>query len=999
MVRKKAVNKNRSNIISHDVTPFKPLFDELFDGSVNAKIDPFCCIPFANVRNKSINAVQRLVSLFDSKYDQGDQSISTGLALGSDVPIVVPFSGSLLHHVRDYFSERGHSKSEVDSIVARYPVWYGIIDGYHHNLAVRWLKENDSRWSNFLWYVTIIKGCHGIQTYRQLARFQNHRHNPKFYFEMTLFDELNNLRMEYDRLCKDKKKVTNMDVARSYFGSSTVNRTLSMMASTAIRLPMSVLKELGIIMNNECPSICLNDDALNAEGAATEDQVMRKADCRVYRSFVRLNSLYCSKNFMNPDTKFGDKVQINTLYRVKDLYALNGYKTVQHEQVTEQYKLSLDALLEEEKFLKYLKADKWPAGTTTIRQNLLQSTVMDEELVANRGNDTVILDTLRSSLLRIDRDLVCRLDNIWSKSAQTQADQSGTQVRELSGAADGNENNPPPNECIPDPNAGAAQTQNVDTTSAADLDMFKKLQDMKRLKSRGVETYNMPWEYYLTSQWREGNEKVDLVITQPPTAPSRSPIPSVSARKGIEEISLNEITSFPSDVKRILKPNGYVILILPFFAYMEWYTSFNSAGYDIMPSPYVLAFDSNTVQNRNSTAFPQCGYTLGLVARYSTDTPKFNPDFQSHFNLVNCSNRRNCSVMFNIQKPSSKLCKPNSRIPFYSDELSPFMLAELIDLFTPKDGKVLDPFSGTMTTSIAAMHVGRRCVCIERNSDCYNAAVGRLRKNLPSSNNINQSSNGGLNTAEETLFAQLEQVPDANNMRQEVGATQLDIPRSKMETDAELLMSVSTSTEPSAPSPSHASSAACCQENDAQNYSISTSRKERSFDNDRTVNGNWNSRTCDKQVHECNDGLNEHRHTSSTRKRPRLTSSDVHTSVQPFLKKRVAALRPTFSFKHGQQVTLLHQNKEVGSAFLQEPRAYTTKETHPYVTCLHGHDLKRWEIDRQKLVVITKVSIDNNFKSISNPYDFNVGIEDAPERLGDMLHAGLYPWDLHMMSE
>ena len=116
--------------VAHDTTPFKPLFDELFQDSINTKVDPFCCIPFANMRAKSQNAVRRLIYLFDKKYDHGDHCISPGLALGTDCPIVVPLSGSLFHYVRDHFYKEGHSKIEVDELVRRYPVWYGIIDGY-----------------------------------------------------------------------------------------------------------------------------------------------------------------------------------------------------------------------------------------------------------------------------------------------------------------------------------------------------------------------------------------------------------------------------------------------------------------------------------------------------------------------------------------------------------------------------------------------------------------------------------------------------------------------------------------------------------------------------------------------------------------------------------------------------------------------------------------------------------------------------------------------------
>ena len=475
------------------------------------------------------------------------------------------------------------------------------------------MKKNESRWHSFMWYVTVIKGFHGIESYRQLSRFQNHRHNPKFYVELTVFDQLYNLRQEYDRLCKEKNTVSNLDAARAYFDSIFVNRTLTMLASTAIRLPITVIKELGVIMNDETPAICVNDPALNSSGAVSEDQMLERDDCRVYRSFVRLNSLYCSRNFMNPDPKFGDDVQINALHRIKELYILNGSRTVQHQTVTEQYKLSLDALCEEQKFLKYLNAETWPAGTENVRQNLLRSTVMDDELISNRGNDTVILETLRNTLIRMDRDLVCRLDITWNSSVQTEQHPPS-----------GDDQHPNNNDLNENNLSNSPKTQNADENgpnpsmslqqSKERMEQMKLQRDLDRLQSRGVESHKMSWQEYLKTKWNDGNERVDLIITEPPKAPSRSNFQSSTGQRDVDEISLEEVSSFPSEIKRILKPDGYAILILPFHSYMEWHTSFCNSGYDVIPSPYILAYNSETIPKKKVSVFPQCSYILGLIA-------------------------------------------------------------------------------------------------------------------------------------------------------------------------------------------------------------------------------------------------------------------------------------------------------------------------------------------------------------------------------------------------
>lgn len=53
------------------------------------------------------------------------------------------------------------------------------------------------------------------------------------------------------------------------------------------------------------------------------------------------------------------------------------------------------------------------------------------------------------------------------------------------------------------------------------------------------------------------------------------------------------------------------------------------------------------------------------------------------------------------------------------------MLAELVDLFTPNGGSVLDPYPGSMSVEVYYMKVGRVCVCIEHPLDCYEEAVDR----------------------------------------------------------------------------------------------------------------------------------------------------------------------------------------------------------------------------------------------------------------------------------
>lgn len=72
--------------------------------------------------------------------------------------------------------------------------------------------------------------------------------------------------------------------------------------------------------------------------------------------------------------------QINCLPRVNDFFKLNTFRTVEHYDVSSHFQSALSALKEENKFLKYLGSTDWPLGMDKIRRNILQTTVLDEEI-------------------------------------------------------------------------------------------------------------------------------------------------------------------------------------------------------------------------------------------------------------------------------------------------------------------------------------------------------------------------------------------------------------------------------------------------------------------------------------------------------------------------------------------------------------------------------------------------------------------------------------------
>ena len=238
---------------------------------------------------------------------------------------------------------------------------------------------------------------------------------------------------------------------------------------------------------------------------------------------------------------------------------------------------------------------------------------------------------------------------------------------------------------------GAAKQNNEDEEDSSskkgqktpqEIEQLHVEEDRTRLKSKGIECYDMCWEDYLRSEHKDTDERFDLFISQPPRAPSRSWIHSIRHKvKCKEEISQEEVKKVPQSLKRILKPGGYVLLIIPFYSFLEWYESLYSAGYEIFEEPYVLSYDTNTIQKRHGRYFPQVSHECVLIARLSSSTDGIlSPHFDSSFSLVGCTSSRNSSVMFNVSKQKSLLCKHGTKIPFHPNKLSPFMLSELIDL-------------------------------------------------------------------------------------------------------------------------------------------------------------------------------------------------------------------------------------------------------------------------------------------------------------------------------
>ena len=104
---------------------------------------------------------------------------------------------------------------------------------------------------------------------------------------------------------------------------------------------------------------------------------------------------------MNAVEENEEEAQVNTIYRCRHWFERNDYRSLRPNILNEQFALAELALQEETKFLNLLGQDEWPLNMEVVKDNLLRTTVRDEELSSNEGNTTDIMPALWKSFVRL----------------------------------------------------------------------------------------------------------------------------------------------------------------------------------------------------------------------------------------------------------------------------------------------------------------------------------------------------------------------------------------------------------------------------------------------------------------------------------------------------------------------------------------------------------------------------------------------------------------------
>lgn len=108
--------------------------------------------------------------LFDGDIESSDVFIGEGIALRSDITIVVQLSGPYRQYIYIDFKIYYLTETEINQRIDSRLKCYGIIDGPHSHEAIKTLMAKHDRWCGYMCFVCLVNGGHSLDWYQQSAR-------------------------------------------------------------------------------------------------------------------------------------------------------------------------------------------------------------------------------------------------------------------------------------------------------------------------------------------------------------------------------------------------------------------------------------------------------------------------------------------------------------------------------------------------------------------------------------------------------------------------------------------------------------------------------------------------------------------------------------------------------------------------------------------------------------------------------------------------------------
>ena len=497
-------------------TQTTPQFSEIFQDARFVSVDPRACVPLTKSRELHRFGINQMKRSLTGKFAQVDPCAPNGFVTGSDAAVVVEMTGMYRMNLLDHFREDGMTEEEVKARVDSRTVWYGIVDGrYRHLCITELIDEDPERWEHFTWPVILLQSRHSLQRLKQLARSQNGRNSEHVRVEVLFCDLLIGLKEESDRLTKEAngKRPTAAAIVQAYDGSSGKNEsTLKQTASTAVRMDWSVIRMIATIMTAEHPELC---------NKGKDPQPDALIDTRVFKKFVNVSSLKSATVFMNANTDTDIQAQVNTILRARTICRNNGFKAVSAKVISSQYTLAKLAQEETIKFLNFIAPDPWPKELNVVRDNLLTSTVLDEEVEVNKGNSDCVIPALLECYQRnfpSAYEFKCgrkRQETLnAAKEAATEAGQAHSEVTPTMTDVPSLETEHQLKEAkAADPTESIEGRDDATVNSTDDESIDPSVQ----LAAKGIRVHRMRWQDYDKQVCNDQDDELaDLILTEPP---------------------------------------------------------------------------------------------------------------------------------------------------------------------------------------------------------------------------------------------------------------------------------------------------------------------------------------------------------------------------------------------------------------------------------------------------------------------------------------------------
>lgn len=701
---------------------------EIFSGwaarGTTVRVHPEQCIPFTCVRKVSRHGVDRLESVFRER----------GFYCLSGKPLLFELSSpNDLANARELVQSRDSlSDAELKATMAKYKTWYGVVDGAHRIAALLRLTRREKEWDHFMFNATLVPPETSKKALVQAARANNDLSDETHRVEATIHEQLLGMKQEVIELMKETgtgKLPTPVQVARAYCGNQDLDSKCASTQRARVALHMS---EKALDALEEITSY----ESKNVEGIE---------DARVYRRLITYNVL---KTTGAPLYSASPELQAAALYRVFDNALEKGKHQCSKNDLIAALEGAKHAFREMGKMDKVLGGDDWPLNMQPLKNRLLRTSQMDSACESWKGNDRVLLPVLKRRYLEVGGAQaginISEYESGSKKVPPSQvADSDREDESESSDDEETREEDPPVGQPQPVATEGQGNTD-TDTPQVADDSPPKEVQEPATpkasaekvdpgtlLRQVGIRCYTGRWQEVRAEEekmFEDLSGTVDLVLSD---IPYDLPAKRLGRKSEWDFVEDEEIDRFVQMSRRMLKPGGYLVVFHSVKQFPVVATYLENARFHVCHTPTIVTKEQSSLQKSTALLFPQNSYEVYTIATTDTDgaSRTFYPklDDRVHpYKVLKTPSKRKFNVITDVPTKAPKLCQPGRKRLVRPSEKPVVLLMEILDMFCPEDGLVLDPYAGTFSTGLACIETGRRAVLVEADPECTVLATKRL---------------------------------------------------------------------------------------------------------------------------------------------------------------------------------------------------------------------------------------------------------------------------------